>query len=157
MTTTPHDTALEAFWSERNLRRANGEEESTSACLARAITAYLAALPVDEEALASSIYAVLAKDWYNRKLGVLPVTGQQCLMAVQTLRPYLRTPQPSLTETQPMSEEDRAALVEDVSVSIAEAMHLTPNGTTWEDASDIYATAALAHIEANYHLVKKDK
>ena len=106
--TTPHDTALEAaaiaLFSEESGDKCTWESQPAYARemyadqAQAAITAYLAALRVDEEALASSIYAVLAKDWYNRKLGVLPVTGQQCLMAVQTLRPYLRTPQPSLTE-----------------------------------------------------------
>ena len=57
-----------------------------------------------------------------------------------------------VVEIQPMSDEERAALVDGAGDAIYDAKDIYA-----EEQSYSFAAAALAHLEANYHLVKKDK
>ena len=211
--TTPHDTALEAalFALLREKSAQCGEHFDTDMFVTLktddpeaydeelvqmrcAITAYLAALPVDEEAfkLISQIKAALTNlvEKRNNDLFSHHFCAKGAKAKLDTLKTYLRTPQPpitellderqpagkegnaqywktrhallkaktdkqpSLTEPQPMSEGERAGLFARMQgVYDDEAAQCT--GLHKHHPQCLMA--ALAHIEANYHLVKKDK
>ena len=90
--TTPHDTALEAAqamaFGLAKLRYNESDKEASDLATQHTITAYLAALPVDEDAIVGSILPIIKHDWggkdgYNASL-------HSAASLVCALRPYLR-------------------------------------------------------------------
>ena len=194
MTITPHDTALEAARYEMKKSSLRGDK------LENAITAYLAALPVDEPQHVSDTNVVEIKpmnvggllkelddelngDDKGEKLTETRAYNDGLRYAISLVEKFAE-PQPFdlsivnlararygyppfVAQPQPMSEGERAELVEKMGDALygdAEMelqdwrsaggdRHYYPVITNEKEL----AAAALAHIEANYHLVKKDK